>query len=602
MLKSARSTPGDLSAIPTDRGVGGDAGSAADGRGEHRFFIAIGVPRPGDSFKTLLRVTTDIEKMKRVFVETLRYEDIPVAENLTANQVRDRVTEGLLGDQEGGYAVAIYFSGHALMKDGTLYLVMRGTTQHNLGGSALPALDLVQGVVHRDPPPTKVWLILDCCSAAAGLGNWPDRADVPIFGLAACAEDSVALDGRFASAFTDAFSSSPDDEGFDRFSDRVAEALKRHDGADFGLKRKLVNDGGRFDFLRRSGNGSDIGTGLATSPVHVGTTRVARRPGRSRTLQMIGGCGVLLLAALLARGGARPPSGMIEIAGATTRLGTDAAAAEAMHKRCVAAQLPRCGSSYEESPFARQVTDATTTVATFWLDPVEVSNRRFVEWLNGRLAGLARERRELWHGPGALLVNHDRLTMTAVNDDTALSRYDIRCGFAGDGVKGCEVLSGRDDLPATHVSWYAAEAFCQDAGGRLPIQDEWELAARGSGGRSFPWGGGEPVSCREVSFASDDQRCNASGRSPAPVGTSPLDRTPEGVRDLAGNVTEWTSTKFAPVSDADRALCGSIGCRVARGGSFAEDKLWLNPAIRTRFCEEDIPDTLGFRCAWGRTP
>ena len=71
---------------------------------------------------------------------------------------------------------------------------------------------------------------------------------------------------------------------------------------------------------------------------------------------------------------------------------------------------------------------------------------------------------------------------------------------------------------------------------------------------------------------------------------------------MAGNVTEWTSTKFAPVTAGDRSLCGSLGCRVARGGSFLEDKLWLNPVIRSRFCEEDIADRLGFRCAWGRTP
>lgn len=86
--------------------------------------------------------------------------------------------------------------------------------------------------------------------------------------------------------------------------------------------------------------------------------------------------------------------------------------------------------------------------------------------------------------------------------------------------------------PVVGVSWYEAEAFCGWAGGHLPSERQWEAAARGAAGRTFPWGD-----------LWTDGICNSveSGLGmTSAVGLFPRSRTLEGsLEDMAGNVWEW---------------------------------------------------------------
>jgi hypothetical protein len=132
--------------------------------------------------------------------------------------------------------------------------------------------------------------------------------------------------------------------------------------------------------------------------------------------------------------------------------------------------------------------------------------------------------------------------------------------------------------PVVGVSWYAASAYAQWAGVRLPAEAEWDLAARGSEGREYPWGKEDP-----------DARANY-GSKPGhamPVGLYPCGATPEGVQDIAGNVWEWVEGWY----DAERET------RVLRGGSWLDDSAVMHASFRLGGVPEVRDDDIGFRVA-----
>ena len=147
------------------------------------------------------------------------------------------------------------------------------------------------------------------------------------------------------------------------------------------------------------------------------------------------------------------------------------------------------------------------------------------------------------------------------------------------------------------VWWYEAAAYANWLAAltglpyRLLSEPEWEWAAR-RGARSFPWGRGWDLS-RLNSLEGRVMRAT-------PVGVYPQGGTPDGIHDLAGNVWEWTATRYADYPyqpNGDLEDLDATGLRVARGGGWAANRRMVRCACRYRYYPGNRGFTLGLRLA-----
>ena len=198
----------------------------------------------------------------------------------------------------------------------------------------------------------------------------------------------------------------------------------------------------------------------------------------------------------------------------------------------------------------------------FWIDQTEVTNQKY-----------------------SLCVEAD------VCKEPINKRSFDRSRYYGDG--------DFDNYPVIYVDWNMAKTYCEWARRRLPTEAEWEKAARGIGGRFYPWSGSAPT----VSLL--NYKSNVGDTTE--VGKYPDGASPYGAVDMAGNVGEWVADWYSDTYYQRSLLTNPPGpdigeYRVVRGGSWISDNNSVRSTYRNWFPPTATNNILGFRCAMSAIP
>jgi formylglycine-generating enzyme required for sulfatase activity len=208
----------------------------------------------------------------------------------------------------------------------------------------------------------------------------------------------------------------------------------------------------------------------------------------------------------------------------------------------------------------------TVYLDAFWIDQTEVTNNMYMLCVD---AGVCKE--------------------PADKSSFSRSRYYSNSNF--------------DNYPVIFVDWSKAKTYCEWADRRLPTEAEWEKAARGTDGRTYPWG--ENIDCSFANYwGSGIYNCIGDTDE---AGQYPNGASFYGALDMAGNVSEWVNDFYSEIYYQNTQLSNPLGPdsgsnRLLRGGSWlfgggdvrSSDRFMNDPARSNTY--------FGFRCAVSVTP
>lgn len=228
----------------------------------------------------------------------------------------------------------------------------------------------------------------------------------------------------------------------------------------------------------------------------------------------------------------------------------------------------------------------------------DVTVGQYVAYLNQALAeGTLRVdgAQLVGHYPGDEFRGVKHEVEIAAGDYVFVPLDDPASRFTFDG-SAFAAAPGHENHPMTNVSWFGAWGYCGAQGARLPLELEWEKAARGADDRPFPWG--FEIARNHANFyASRDpfEDMGSFGSRTSPVGFyngrsydgyATLDAaSPYGLYDMAGNVWQWTGDVYE-----------GQHYRYLRGGSKDTYEMDLRIWVRNNATPTYYSPGVGFRC------
>ena len=229
----------------------------------------------------------------------------------------------------------------------------------------------------------------------------------------------------------------------------------------------------------------------------------------------------------------------------------------------------------------------------------DVTNAQYARYLNAALAaGKVKIADDAvmgyYAGDTFRGVKHEKEIKAGDWPHVPLKDPSLRLTFDG---KTFGVKPGYENHPMSVVTWFGAKAYCEFYGGRLPTEAEWEKAAHGTDGRTYPWGD-EIARDNANYYVSQDpfeQDLGGQGNT-TPIGFyngktyqgyQTLDsKSPYGLYDMAGNVWQWTADIY-----------NGVHYRTMRGGSKGNYEYNLRVWTRNSAEPDYAGPSVGFRCA-----